>query len=194
MRKTLATLTVFSVLLFAGFALRADEMKGALSPDEFAIKAASSSTLEVKLGQLAQEKALSPEVKAFGNRMVTDHGKSFEQLNALAQQKNWTLSDQLDPKHQSVVDDLSKLSGADFDKEYMRLMVKGHAKKGAKFRHASTTLQDNDLKSWISSTLPVIEEHLTLAKTVGQKVGVDVAAAEKEGLEKAEEMKTQHKN
>lgn len=84
---------------------------------------------------------------------------------------------------------MQKASGADFDKQYMREMVKDHAKDVAEFRKAAQKVQDSDLKGWVTKTLPVLEEHLQLARTAAQTLGVDVKKAEDEGRQAAEKGK-----
>src|SRR5712671_1113768 len=54
----------------------------------FMKKAADGGMAEVELGQLAVQKASSSDVKAFGQRMVDDHGKANEQLKQLAAEKH----------------------------------------------------------------------------------------------------------
>ena len=62
---------------------------GKVSPADklFMRKAARGGKAEVELGKLAQEKASSPEVKQFGQRMVTDHSKANEKLQSVASSK-----------------------------------------------------------------------------------------------------------
>ena len=47
--------------------------------------------MEVKLGQMAADKATNADVKQFGQRMVDDHSKANSELMALASQKGVTL-------------------------------------------------------------------------------------------------------
>src|SRR5581483_9505444 len=77
----------------------------------FAMKAAQGGMAEVKMGQLAEQKASSPEVKQFAQRMVTDHTKANSELKQAAAQDNITLPTSLDSKDQATYDKLSKLSG-----------------------------------------------------------------------------------
>ena len=149
--------------------------------NKFAKEAAMGGMLEVQLGKMAQEKAHSQQVKDFGARMVEDHGKANAELKNIAQQQNLTLPSKLDKKHQSMVKNLAKASGAAFDKQYMHTMVKDHVEDVAKFQNAAKNLQDPELKAWAQKTLPVLEEHLKLAKETAGSVGVDVTQAEKEG-------------
>ena len=144
----------------------------ALSPDdkEFISKAGMGGLAEVQMGNLALSKASSAGVKAFGQRMVTDHSKANEELAQLATAKGVALPTQLDDEHGSALDHLNSLSGAEFDKAYMKHMVEDHEKDVAEFDKASTTAGDSDLKAWAGKTLPTLKEHLALAKTVSSKV------------------------
>jgi putative membrane protein len=182
-------LRVFSALLLAAIlAAPATAQDGKLSAAQdkrFAKEAAVGGLMEVKLGQAAQEKAQSQDVKDFGKMMVEDHGKANDELKALAQQKNVKLPAGMDSAHRSMVSRLSKKSGADFDKAYMQEMVKDHAADVAEFRKASQEVKDPDLKGWADKTLPALEKHLQAAKDTAQKVGVDVDKAEKAGQAKA---------
>lgn len=126
---------------------------------EFAVEAASGGMMEVELGRMAQEKASNPRVKSFGAMMVQDHSKANDELKTLADSKNIILPTTLGEKHQKHVDDLSKLTGAEFDKEYVKLMVDDHKEDIDKFEEASRDNKDADLKSFAAKTLPVLKKH-----------------------------------
>ncbi|HEY2435018.1 MAG TPA: DUF4142 domain-containing protein [Vicinamibacterales bacterium] len=147
-------------------------MKSAADADQaFARDAAIGGMAEVQLGNLAKQNASSADVKQFGDRMSTDHGKGNDELKQLAATKNLTLPADLDAKHKAVVDRLSKLNGAAFDKAYMTAMVSDHKEDVAKFRKESTSGKDADLKAWAAKTLPTLEEHLKMAQDTASKVG-----------------------
>jgi putative membrane protein len=136
----------------------------------FAKEAALGGMAEVELGNLAKEKASSSDVKQFGDRMVTDHGKANDELKQWAQQKNVKLPTEPGATQKATKDRLSKLSGDAFDKAYMHDMVADHVKDVNAFKHASTSAKDPDLKAWVTKTLPTLEEHLKLAREVNAKV------------------------
>ena len=92
----------------------------------FAPKAAQGGLAEVEFGRLALQRAADPLVKDFSQRMVTDHSRANMTLKTLATQKNIQLPTELSSEDKSAMDKLSKLSGAEFDKEYMSNMVKDH--------------------------------------------------------------------
>ena len=81
------------------------------------------------------------------------------------------LPNDLDANHKALRDKLSKLSGSEFDKAYMREMVSDHEKDVAAFKKESTSAKDADLKNWAAKTLPTLEDHLKQAKSTAAKVG-----------------------
>jgi putative membrane protein len=146
---------------------------GAMAADERFVKNVAGDNLaEVELGQMAVTKASSDQVKTFAQRMVDDHGKANDELKALVSSKNITLPAMVDAKHKAAHDRLSKLSGAAFDRAYMREMVAGHQVAVNAFRTESRIGKDADIKAWAAKTLPTIEEHLKMAReTSGRPVG-----------------------
>jgi putative membrane protein len=155
------------------------ETANAVAPADraFVREAAIGGMAEVDLGQLAASKAESPDVKQFGQRMVDDHGNSNEELKSWASQKNVTLPTELDAKHKAAHAKLEKLSGAAFDRAYMASMVADHNKDVAAFTRESKTAKDADLKAWAAKTLPTLQEHQKMAKTINAKVGTAKTAA-----------------
>jgi putative membrane protein len=136
----------------------------------FATKAAQGGMAEVKLGNLAQQKASSPDVKNFGQTMVADHTKANDELKQIATNKGITLPTGLDAKDQATYDRLSKLSGAEFDRAYMRDMVSDHKTDVSEFKREADHGADADLKAFASKTLPTLEHHLSMAESVDSKV------------------------
>jgi putative membrane protein len=142
------------------------------SDREFAMKAAAGGMEEVEMGRLAVSKATDPDVKAFGQRMVDDHTKANDQLKSLASQKGLTLPAALPADMKKDLDKMSKLSGAEFDRMYMSMMLKDHKKDIAEFEKEASKGNDSSLKSFAQTTLPTLREHLTMAQTIAAKVGV----------------------
>jgi putative membrane protein len=137
---------------------------------EFMNKAAQGGMAEVMLGQTASTKGTSPDVKNFGNRMVTDHGKANDELKQLAQNKGMALPADVDDESKKMSDKLSSLSGKDFDKTYINGMVDDHEKDVKEFEKASKDAKDPDLKAWATKTLPTLQDHLKMAKETKSKL------------------------
>ena len=134
--------------------------------------AAPGGMAEVELGKLAAAKAQNAEVKIFGQKMVEDHSKANEELKQLAAQKKVTLPPDVMPKHKEIMDKLSKLSGADFDKEYVKAMVEAHEKDVAAFENVSKTAADADVKAFATKRLPSLKMRLEMIKGMAAKMGV----------------------
>jgi putative membrane protein len=131
---------------------------------KFLQEAAAGGLAEVEMGQLASQKAQSPEVKQFGERMVQDHGKANDQLKQLASSKGVDVPAQADKSSQRKMEKLQKLSGAQFDKAYMDDMVKDHKKDVKEFQKEAKSAKDADVKSFAAQTAPTLQEHLQMAE------------------------------
>jgi putative membrane protein len=136
----------------------------------FVMKAAQGGIAEVELGQLAAQKASDQEVKDFANRMVQDHQKANDQLKQVAQQENVPVPTEPNAAEKAIKNRLEKLSGASFDKAYMRHMVQDHTKDVSEFQKESTAAKDDNVKQFASQTLPTLQDHLKQAKQINSKV------------------------
>ena len=81
-----------------------------------------------------------------------------------------TVPADLSADQQREYTNLSKLSGKTFDKQYIELMVNDHTEDLAAFQKAESDVQNPKLKKAISSAIPVIQEHLNMAKADATKV------------------------
>jgi len=137
----------------------------------FIKEAAQGGMAEVELGRLGVERAESPDVKQFAQRMVEDHSKANDELKPIASKEGVTIPKALDPKHKATKDKLAKLSGHDFDRAYMREMTSDHNHDVSTFQKQLAKTRDPELKSWIEKTLTTVKEHQQLAQETASKVG-----------------------
>lgn len=134
---------------------------------------AMSNMAEVEMGKMAQSKSQNADVKAFGQKMVDDHGKALTEVQTLAQSKGVTLPTELDAKHKALAAKLEKANGDSFDKAYTKQGgVAAHKDTLAKLQKASKAVKDADVKGQVDKTIPVVQEHLKHAEQVaGGKMG-----------------------
>lgn len=138
---------------------------------EFMEKAARLGHAEVAASKLAVTKASSQAVKDFAKQMVQDHTKAGKELQALASKKGVKLPASPDRGHEKDLKELEKLSGAEFDREYMaKAGVKDHDRTVDLFRDAKEDTKDPDVKAFIDKTLPVLQKHHQMAKTLHASV------------------------
>jgi len=127
---------------------------------DFILAAAQGGMTEVKLGEMAAQKGMRDDVKAFGQMMVKDHTAINDDLKALAAQKGVTLPDSLDAKHQRMVDKMAALTGSEFDDAYIGGMIKDHKMDAKEFKAESAETKDADIKSFVDKSIPVVDGHL----------------------------------
>ena len=138
----------------------------ATADQNFMLAAAQGGMTEVKLGELAAQKGERADVKEFGQMMVKDHSAINANLKMLAAQKDVTLPDSLDAKHQNMVNKMAALSGSAFDKVYIASMVKDHKADAKEFKAESAATIDADIKSFVDKSLPVVQMHLEHIKAI----------------------------
>lgn len=139
---------------------------------EFVKKAGAAGAAEVEAGKLGAQKATNPEVKAYAQKMVTDHTKANKELMAAAKSKNLTVPTEPDMLHKGMMEKFERQKAdADFDHDFMQQMVRDHEAVVELFQNASTdTNVDPELRSWAKKTLPHLEGHLKEAKALEGKL------------------------
>jgi putative membrane protein len=170
MKSKLTVISRFSVLALtvasftvAGLALAqespASKSSSLSSKDKtFMHKAAKGGMMEVAMGRLAEQKGKSDDVKSFGKRMVTDHGKANDELKSIAEKKGVKLASKEPSEKWSS------------DKAYMDMMVKDHEKDLAEFQDEANNGSDPDVKKFADDTAKMVQEHLDLAKQTQSKL------------------------
>ena len=161
---------VVSSLMVAaiGLAVAADTGLGP-ADRAFVTKAAQGGLMEVAAGNLAAKRALDPAVKAFGQKMVTDHTAANEKLKSLADSRQMPLPDAVSPEENAALGKLEALVGTDFDKTYSQMMVKDHVEDISEFEKEVKQGQDADVKSFAENTLPTLRHHLMLARRLSSQ-------------------------
>jgi putative membrane protein len=170
MKNTLNTISRICILAlavasfsFAGLAMAQDSPTAksssvSVKDKTFMKKAARGGMMEVAMGKLAEQNGQSDDVKSFGKRMVTDHGKANDDLKSIAGKKGVKLpSKEPTEKWNS-------------DKAYINMMVKDHEKDLAEFQDEANNGSDPDVKKFAEDTTKVVQEHLDLAKQTQSKL------------------------
>lgn len=148
---------IVATSLLAGVSVKAQ----GLSADEqqFVKKAAAGGLAEVKLSELADNRASDPKVKDFAKQMVTDHTQANDELKVIAEANKIATPTKLQGEHEVAYKRLQKLSGAKFDAAYIQIMVTDHDKTVSAFENASSQVKDPPLKGFIDKTLPLLRQH-----------------------------------
>ena len=142
------------------------------SPEDqtFVNEASRGGKMEVKLGELAERNSASSEVKEFGAHMVKDHTRLNKELGSAATSIGLTVPTDLSEDQKTEYTKLSKLSGRGFPPPPPHGGCRTMPRDLAAFQKAESTAQDPKLKMAISSAIPVIQEHLNMAKSDAAKL------------------------
>lgn len=130
----------------------------------FVKEAAEGNLAEIQVAQIAQQKSQDPQVKRFAQRLIQDHQKAEQQLQEVARQKGIQLPSQPDAVGQAVAQELQKKTGPDFDRHFLFCQLGDHTKDVAIFRGMERMIQDQQIKMYVQSTLPVLRQHLRMAR------------------------------
>jgi putative membrane protein len=181
------SMLIFSLILAAGFGLsacsRSDSVEAAREADavdrpnnltaddeEFIKYAAEMHAGEIKLAQLAMQKSLRDDIKDYANAVVASHSDALTKLSDWTGQnrmvENRTAS--LDTKRHE--DYLLPLSGEQFDREFIALMIADHKDAASTFKTPFVAVQNNELKSYMKDVLPALEDNLSAAEKLKKSV------------------------
>lgn len=128
--------------------------------------AAEEQQVAIALGQLAAQRSQNDRVKEFGSKMVEDHKKVRREAEELASKHKVQLPTKLTSEDKKKVDEMSKLSGYEFDRAYMNFTLANHEKTLEEFQRHVETMRYPDLREWFTSTLPALRAHRDQARVV----------------------------
>ena len=133
--------------------------------EDFVKEVAISDMFEIESSKLAQQKANAAPVKTFAGQMVTDHTKTSTELKGLVSggKVKAEVPAAIDSSHQSKLDKLKGLNGADFDKQYVSDQQGAHKDAVDLFDRYAKGGENADLKAWASKTVPALKHHKEMA-------------------------------
>jgi putative membrane protein len=140
-------------------------------PDQvFVIRAALGGAAEIELARLAEEKTRSDAVRQFARHMLRDHSQADDALSRLAEGNGIPVPEELGAKHQHVRDGLSRLSGPEFDIEYLRVQVQNHQRMAQLMEYVIGSGENPQVQLFASTTLPTVFTHLAMARDLLDQV------------------------
>ena len=143
--------------------------------NNFWTDAAQSGMAEVALANLAIQKTQNEQVRQFAQQMVTDHTSINEELTTLAAGKKITLPAEVNSKQKATYDRLNGMEAANFDREFIKVMVKDHEAAVKLFERQSNSQADPDARTFAAKNLPTLQSHLQMARSLSgtRPTGVD---------------------
>lgn len=130
---------------------------------EFVTDAIEGDNSEVALGQLAVTKGGNDRVRSFGQILVNDYTKHRNEASALAAKLGVSPPDGMSTDARQEEAKLQKLTGGEFDKEFVQYMAKEHERDISEFEQEASD-GDGPVQQLASRSLPTLEEHLRIAR------------------------------
>jgi len=149
----------------------------------FVSKAIQGDEAEVQLGQLAQQKGSSADIKEFGQKMVSDHTQINDKLMVpVAKQIGASQPKGPSKKDKKEYQKLESLSGQQFDTAYIQMMVQDHQKDLKDYQEEAQSAQNPMVKQAAQEGATVIQKHLQLAEQLAKDHNVPVSGKEVSSL------------
>lgn len=149
-----------------GSAAESDNAAATVNPTDaagFVAAVAANDLFEIESGRLAEEKASSAEIKAFGARLASDHERSTAQLKAAAAEGEpaVTVSPVLGAEHQAMLDELKAARGADFDRLFIDQQTRAHSKAVDVLQTYGSGGDEDALRKFADNAAKVVQAHLS---------------------------------
>lgn len=138
---------------------------------QFVSDAVAANLAEIAMHKAAGTHAVTADVKAHAQHMLTDHNKLLDDLKAYASKKGYSVPTEAPADKKEELDKMNQeKKGQDWDKEYLDKMEDDHEKDISKFEKAEKDVQDSELKSLVSAALPTLRSHLAMVEEAQKKM------------------------
>jgi len=138
---------------------------GALSKtdEQLLNRAFRQSRMQVQAAQSALKNSKTANIRSLAQSIVTDHQQLNQDLRDLASNRGFTLPTTVAKgSEDSVVDNLEKLSGADFDRAYREYVTSSHRAALNLGDKSSTT--DPDVRNFLSKYQSAAQQHMSMLR------------------------------
>ena len=132
--------------------------------------AAQDNQGEIQIAILAEKNAGNLAVKAFARLMIDDHAEVESRLAALVNQLDVKVPIGIGHEDEQIMQRLEPLTGSAFDREFIQAQIKDHSDDIKKFDKEEATAENSQLKEFVAQTIPILKQHLALAKAVGDSL------------------------
>ena len=132
----------------------------------FVEKASIANEFEIESSKLALNKSKNKDVRAFAQRMISEHSQTSKKLKRTVQTSgsSATLTNGLDAKHRELLSELRATSGKEFDEEYLSMQKDAHKEAVCLFKDYAKNGANPKLRNFAADTLPHLKEHLKHVK------------------------------
>lgn len=137
-----------------------------MSGGDFANTVAASDAYEIAAGKLAQQKATTADLKAFGKEMVDDHTASTDKLKAAAGKASPAIAPApaMTAEQEANLKTLQAATGTAFDTEYKSQQVAAHEKALTAVRGYAASGDVPALRAFAQEAQGIISKHYDMIR------------------------------
>jgi putative membrane protein len=137
---------------------------------EFMISASQAHAAEIDIANAAKTRSRNQEVKRFAGVILKEHTAALQNLTTLMNKKNVPPVASPTPEMRDDIARLSTLSGPEFDREFVNMMVSGHEQTLELFRETSAAAHDTDVQDFVDAMIPKMDKQLMEAQELQSKL------------------------
>lgn len=134
-----------------------------MTPQQFLTKSAQVSQAEIKMGQLAQQRGTSPQVKDLGAKLVSDHENLYNQTKQVASSQNITVPSQPSQAQMQEYNRLASLSGTQFDRAFLQAQERDHMKAVRMYQKGAQS-SNPQIAQLSQNAIPIMQQHEQMSK------------------------------
>ncbi len=133
---------------------------------EFVAEAAENAIAAIQLGQMVVQQGSNEDVKSYAQQMVQSNTKIYNQIKQLAARKGITIPSEIGTTNRLEIENLSRFSGTEFDRAYMRQMLEDRTRDESLYGRVAIQGDDPDLKAWAKKNYPAIKQQFRSARSI----------------------------
>jgi putative membrane protein len=149
---------------------------GAHDTGAFVDNLVQGNAFEIQAAKIAEQRARSPDVKAFAHMMVIDHTALGNEAKPVIAKSGKTVPAGLDQRRQGLLDNLKAAGAGDFDKTYIDQQVAAHQEALSLLQGYAQNGGDAGLKALAGTATPKVQAHLDRGQAIQSKLSASARA------------------
>jgi putative membrane protein len=152
------------------------------TPLELVARMHHANAMEMDAGKLAMKRGQTARLRRYGALLWRDHRLADRMLVSYAGDHGIAIvaptpenadeaADML--AEMAATEDLQNAAGPEFDRLFLAMMIKDHEKLIAVLNGAEPAVSDGDLKGMLRKTIPILQQHLQLAKNLESSMATE---------------------
>jgi putative membrane protein len=137
---------------------------------QFIQNVAAGHMMEIRLGQMAQQRATGSDARRLAERLVTDFTRWQDRWTGMASRNGMPFKPGMGDLHRQKVERLQKASKAQFDRVYVRTVIENLQALVPYFQKEGRSARSSPVRNLVEDELPTLQQHLAMAKRIGEQI------------------------